>query len=289
MEPTANQTTDTSFPSPTTNGNTQSFATPPAPETAQTAPPPPPSDSVSTTTSTPSETQTITTSGSDSGGGGRRRRIIMIGIALVLMVTGIASGTYLLSRQQVGTPFAWDCATYIFDVDETGAVTVRNGSTRDLPAQVADVYIDGQLVAEFEAPALDSGDSASLGVVEVPEDGRFSWRVEGNKDCENSDSYAPESVAQCLSVKAFDEEWEALDVEDLAALEEGDVVRFTIGGITNQGAFEMARFTINGEVTDPVTDKRPGTDEFYIEYEMPEDITDFTIDAELMHSEAGWI
>lgn len=282
MDPTAT-TTDTSFPSTAPSGDTTSFAAAPNANTSPTTSP------TSDTASGGPQTVTTTASSGDGGGGGRRRRVIMIGIALVLMLTGIASGTYLLSRQQLGDSFAWDCATYVFDVDESGSVTVRNGSTRDLPAQVAKVYIDDQEVAEFEAPALNSGDSASLGVVEVPEDGQFSWRVEGNKDCENSDSYAPNAVAQCLSVKAFDEEWEPLDADDLSALEEGDVVRFTIGGITNQGTFEMARFTINGELTDPVTDKRPGTDEFYIEYEMPEDVTDFTIDADLMHSEAGWI
>lgn len=229
---------------------------------------------------------TVTTS---SGGGGRRRRVIMIGVVLMLMLTGLATGTYLLTRRQLQPSFAFDCVTYTFEVDETGVVTVSNGSTRDLPAQVATVFINGQQVAEFDVPALDSGGGASLGVVPVPEDGKFDWKVTGNKDCESTGSFLPEATAQCLDVKAFDENWNPLTAQALQNYGAGDVVKFTIGGLTNRGTFDAARFTINGELMDAVTDKRPGTDEFYYEYTIPVGVTNFTVTAELMHSDAGWI
>lgn len=213
----------------------------------------------------------------------------MVGIVLVLAVAGIATGTFLLSRPQVDQSFAWDCTLYRFEVDQSGSVTALNGSVRDLPAQQVDIYINGELSITFDVPALNSGDSSVLGVVPVPENGSFTWRAIGNKDCDQTGSFGPEASAQCTQVKAFTVDWEPLTAAELSAMQAGELVRFTVGGTTSRGSFSAARFTINGELMEEVTTKRPGTDEFYYEYEIPEDVIDFTIDAEIMHSEAGWI
>lgn len=287
MEPSAGlNTSDTSFPTPNMS---PSFVTPPLPQQSE------PNFQTLSPSSIPtasdggksSDGSTVTTSG--GSGGGRRRRVIMLVLGLFLMVGGIATGTYFLTRQQLQPSFAWDCTTYSFEVDKTGTVIVKNESTRDLPAQVAKVYINDQLSTEFEVPALDSGSGATLGIVPVPEDGRFSWRVEGNKDCEDTGEFKADLTAQCLNVKAFDETWEPLSQVDLSALDAKDVVRFTIAGLTSKGSFDSARFTINGELMDEVSTKRPGTDEFYYEYEVPANVTDFVVTAELNHSELGWI
>lgn len=231
---------------------------------------------------------TVVTTGSSSSGNGGRRRVIMIGIALLLMVVGIVSGTMLLSRDQFDTALGWDCELYKFNVDEAGSVSVQNGSQRDLPAQVASVYIDNVLVKDFDVPALDSGMGESLGTVPVPESGQFGWRVKGNKDCEHTGGVVGKASAQCVAIKAFDEEWNLLTAEQLSLLEEGDVVRFSVAGSTTDGSILAARFTINGELRQAVTQVRPGTEEFYDEYEIPEDTTDFSIDVELNHSKVGW-
>lgn len=234
-------------------------------------------------------TSTVVASGSSSGGSGRRRRVLMIMIALFLMIAGIVSGTILLQRRSFEQSFAWDCELYKFDVNDQGVVSAINGSPRNLPSQQANVYINDQLAATFDVPALDAGQGAELGVVTIPSDPNFTWRVEGTKECKTSGEFAPNKVAQCLNIKAFDENWNPLTLTDLSQLSAGDVVRFTVGGTTNSGTFDSARFTINGEQMDPVTDKRPNTDEFYYEYTIPTKTTSFEINAELMHSEAGWI
>jgi hypothetical protein len=50
----------------------------------------------------------------------------------------------------------------------------------------------------------------------------------------------------------------------------------------------MARFTINGGAPQITRNKKPGTDEFYIEYAIPAGVTRFSVKAELHHIELGW-
>lgn len=246
----------------------------------------------STDTSTPpaddnNSTETSTVS-SSSGGGGRRRSVFMIGILVLFLVVGVISGTILLSRGTFETTVAWDCELYQFDVNESGAVTVQNGSNRNLPSQVATVHVDDEVVGEFEVNALDAGDGESLGVVPIPDDGSFSWRVVGNKDCDQTGSHLPDATAQCVNIKAFDEEWNPLTIQDISTFQPGDTIRFSIAGQATEGEFLGARFSINGETRDPVTQLRPNTNEFYDEYILPEDVTSFNVTVELLHSEAGW-
>ena len=90
----------------------------------------------------------------------------------------------------------------------------------------------------------------------------------------------------CLTIKAFDAEWNV--ITNLSSLVADDVVRFTVSGKTNSGAIDKARFTINGTLKSEVTAKRPSTNEFYDEYTIPEDVSTFTINAELHHTSIGW-
>jgi len=97
-------------------------------------------------------------------------------------------------------------------------------------------------------------------------------------------------AAQCLNIKAFDNNWVLLTAADLTELREGDIVRFTANGTTTSGTLDRARFSINGIVRTAVTQKRPNTQEFYDEYTIPAGTTTFTISAELHHTDAtiGW-
>jgi len=243
----------------------------------------------STTPVVPNESSNETIESIADKGGGSRKRVFMLGITLFLMIGGIAAATFMLSnRGTFNRAVAWDCSLYKFEVSQSGAVTIENGSARNLPSQLATIYIDSQPVAEFEVSALDAGGGESIGVVPVPENGRFSWRVTGNKDCDQNGSFLPEASAECINIKAFDSEWNPLSVQDLAEFKPGDVVRFSVAGTTTQGSFQAARFTINSELRDPVTKIRPETDEFYDEYELPEDISSFGVTVELMHNETGW-
>ncbi len=76
----------------------------------------------------------------------------------------------------------------------------------------------------------------------------------------------PPPTAQCKEIKAYDTNWNPLSANQLTRLSSGDNVRFTVLGSTSAGIFDKAIFQINGILTNEVTDKRPGTQEFYFEY-----------------------
>jgi len=77
-------------------------------------------------------------------------------------------------------------------------------------------------------------------------------------------------------------------ISDLSAKHARDTVYFAVGGTTTGGTFDMARFTINGQTRADVTAKRPGTNEFYDVYTIPEGITTLTVAAQIHHSSLGW-
>lgn len=95
-------------------------------------------------------------------------------------------------------------------------------------------------------------------------------------------------TAECSEVKAYNTSWVQLTQEQLDNLNPGNKVRFTVSGSTSEGSFDKARFTINGSQKDPVSTKKPGTEEFYYEYEIPSGVTSFTVDAQVHHSSLGW-
>ena len=117
-------------------------------------------------------------------------------VVATVILAGVAIFTalrlYQLRKQAVTPtePFAWDCQNYTFSVSSSGVVTINNQSTKDEALQQARVYINDNLVATFDVPALPKGQSATLGTVQVP-GGAFSWRVEGTKDCGNSGTSGP--------------------------------------------------------------------------------------------------
>ncbi|RJR28585.1 hypothetical protein C4564_05100, partial [Candidatus Microgenomates bacterium] len=191
-------------------------------------------------------------------------------------------------NQQTSRTAAWDCTRYTFNVAENGDVTVLNSSGKQEAAQQVNVFIDGDLTNTFDVPALSSGDGATIGNVSVPS-GAFNWRVVGTLDCQNSGDYEGEpEIAQCQNLIVYDNNWEALSTEDLKLLVPGDTVKIAVSGTTTSGSFEAARFTINGELQEETIETRPGTEEFYQEYVIPEDVESFTFNAELKHSGAGW-
>jgi hypothetical protein len=122
-------------------------------------------------------------------GGKKGRRLIATILAVLFLVGGVATGVFLVQQQQIIRIGAWDCKNYVFEVSQQGVVTAINGSTRNEPLQKADVFIDGQLVATCDVPALAAGDAAQICTVTVPSSGNFSWEVVGTKDCEDSGSH----------------------------------------------------------------------------------------------------
>lgn len=92
-------------------------------------------------------------------------------------------------------------------------------------------------------------------------------------------------TAYCSSVKAYDKEGNLISSSALANLKPGDVVRFAASGISSEGTFDQARFTINNIQRPAVTTKVANTDEFYDEYTIPEGTTVFDVTAEVHHVE----
>lgn len=101
-------------------------------------------------------------------------------------------------------------------------------------------------------------------------------------------SSAP-STAQCLNIKAYDTAFNLLTVDNLKTLEAGDIFRFAVSGNAASGSFDKARFKINsGSFLPETTAKKPGTQEFYYEYTIPDGVTSFNITAQIHHSTLGW-
>jgi len=96
-------------------------------------------------------------------------------------------------------------------------------------------------------------------------------------------------TAQCLDVKAYDTNWNQLNVSQLSQLMAGNTVRFTVAGTSvGEGSIDRARFRINGVQRPEVTQKKPASEEFYDEYTIPEGITTFSIGAQIHHTTLGW-
>lgn len=240
----------------------------------------------------PSVLETSEKGGQSSGGGSigmSSKKILATILGLVLLVTGVATGVYLVGQQQRISTRALQCSNYIFSVNASGEVGIRNGSNQVQVGQQARVFINDQLVQTFQVPELQPGQAITLGTVTVPSGG-FTWKVEGAVDCQTTGSISSgQSSTNCSEVMAYDNEWNELSASELSALTAGDTVRFAVTGTTNQGTFDAAKFTINGTVQPETTNKKPGTDEFYMDYVIPSGTLDFEVEGMIRHSILGWI
>lgn len=98
----------------------------------------------------------------------------------------------------------------------------------------------------------------------------------------------PQITAECSEVKIYNSTWKPLTAEGIDELNEGNIVRFAVSGETSSGTFDKAKFSVNSTNLGETTLKKPGTEEFYIEYTIPGGIENFTVTAQIHHSELGW-
>lgn len=209
-------------------------------------------------------------------------------LGILALVGATVGGVLLAGRTSFNQASAWDCSKYNFAISREGSVTVINGSTRNEPPQKANIKINNTDVASFDVPALSPGQSNKLGDVSVPQNGAFTWEVIGSVDCRDGGSYsAQQSNAQCVSIKAFSNTWQPLSATDLTKLKNGDVVRFTVMGTTTNGTVDKARFNINGTQRAETNSKRPGTDEYFDEYTIPINTTNFNVTAQVHHQQTN--
>jgi hypothetical protein len=95
-------------------------------------------------------------------------------------------------------------------------------------------------------------------------------------------------VSQCREIKIYDTDWNELTTDDLSQLTAGDTVFILVTSSTTAGSINQARFTINNKAQDPTTLKKPGTNDLYMQYLIPEEENKLEIKVELYHSTFGW-
>jgi len=97
-----------------------------------------------------------------------------------------------------------------------------------------------------------------------------------------------EISATCNGLFVYDTSWNLITAEELPTLKSGDIIRFATSATVNIGYIDKARFIINGVTYPETTLKKPGTEEYYYDYTIPEGVTTFQVKAELHHSTQGW-
>jgi len=90
----------------------------------------------------------------------------------------------------------------------------------------------------------------------------------------------------CQRIKAYNSLWQEISQEQLSSLRPGDQVYFSVLGSST--TIDKARFRINNGEWQETTNKKEGTEEFYINYTIPSGVTNFRVEAEVHHPTLGW-
>lgn len=248
----------------------------------------PPTSSPTGVSSAGLEPETITTAPQKTDGNGNKKKILA-GIVILVMFLGIGAGAYALQRNRPENASAWDCSLYVSSLQTNGTLMVTNGSSRTEQATVARISINNIEVGTVNIPSLVSGQGVTLqSNINLPIDESYSWKVQIAECTYTGNSQVVQARASCSDVKAYDKNWQVLSQTELSRLKEGDIVRFAVSGDSSAGSFDMARFSINGASAETSTDKKPNSEEFYLEYEIPKNEDAFNVSAEIHHSEYGW-
>ena len=95
-------------------------------------------------------------------------------------------------------------------------------------------------------------------------------------------------TAQCQNIKAYSSAWAPLSTTQLSALTVGSGVNFCVAGSASGGAFDKAKFTVNGVVQAETTTVRPGSTDYCQLYNIPIGATTFNVTAQIHHITLGW-
>ncbi len=104
----------------------------------------------------------------------------------------------------------------------------------------------------------------------------------------------PGLTAQCLDVSVWNEDFsKKFTTDELKTLKAGDKINLVVGGTATSGTFTQARFTVNGALRAPVTQKPnivsiPENTHYFDAYTIPDGVKSFTVKGEIHHSTAGW-
>jgi len=272
----------------------------PSAESSTSVPPtsPQPSDTVSDKTNTKEDhvaPETVITSphATQKYGGGK---FIATIFGVLILVAAVAVAVYFVQREQDLRQKAASGSICEKSPDCILLNNPGNSGTYTAPRSISKIYITAQEYHEFNEENDDNG------CYRVSINGSsLQWQRYGEgsncKDVSNvqvwlggfqpSPTFTPQISASCGTVKTYDLTWTQLSESQLGDLSPGDAVKFSVAGTASSGSFDKAKFTINGSEVETST-LRPGTDEFYVDYEIPEGVATFTIDAQVHHIDLGW-
>ena len=229
-------------------------------------------------------------SGSKSATG----KIIATVLSLLILVGGVATGVFLVGRQQKMRSRAseQDClqsenCIIIKDPEDSGSYQI-NGI-------IYDVYLTDENANIFGAGVTEDG------CYRTSIDGdSLTWERVGTKsECKNLVNIqvwmiefpqeTPDPVvSQCREITIFDKGWNRLSEGDLNQVAPGDEIIISVTSTTTAGSIEQARFSINNQSQEPTILKRPDTNDLYINYIIPEGANKLEVTVELYHSTFGW-
>jgi len=97
----------------------------------------------------------------------------------------------------------------------------------------------------------------------------------------------PSYSHNCGDVQVYDTSWNP--ITSLSAIQPGQTVRFTVWGETNNpSGITKGRIKVNDGAWQETLNKKPSSNEFYIEYTIPLAGGTFSVDGEVYNSELGW-
>jgi hypothetical protein len=246
------------------------------------------------------------------------KKIIATIFGVLLLIVGITAGVILVQKQQdirerAASGSECDHAPDCILLENPG-----NSGSFTAPRTISHLFITAKEYHRFDPPGTNNG------CYNVSISGNYTeWnRVGSGRDCKDisniqiwlgtdvsptptptptippentptptpsiTPTVPPHISAACTNILAYDNQWNLLSRLALEQLKPGEVVKFTVAGTATQGVFNKARFKINNGSYGETNQKKPGTEEFYIDYTIPEGVTSFSINAQLHHAELGW-
>lgn len=241
------------------------------------------------------------------------KKIIATIFGIFVLIGGIAAGVLLVQRQQELREKAASGSACDHSPDCVLVDNAQNSGSRTVERSIAYVDITDKDYHRYEPGETDDGcRKVSISGNTV------TWERYGDgpncKDVSNVQIWMgqgeitptetpkntptptqppcvtqpPSITAECSNVKAYDTNWNQLSQTQLGQLEAGTTIKFTVSGTASSGSFDKARFSVNSAGLGETALKKPGSDEFYIDYTLPTNTTSFNVSAQIHHSSIGW-
>jgi len=242
------------------------------------------------------------------------KKVIATIFGVLLLIGGVATGVFLVQRQQLLEQEATSGAECQQAPDCILLDDAANSGSFTAPQPIRLVKITNQSVYEYQPGDTNDGcyhviingnslswDKVGSGPGCKDVSNVHVWLGAGEESPTLTPSPTPTETegtptptlpagitAHCNDIKVYDLQWSPFSSDDLSKLKAGDIVRFAVSGTASSGTFDKARFTINGGQQPEVTTNKPGTSEFYDQYTVPAEVSTFNVSAQVHHVDLGW-